>query len=83
MSLAHKCVTLEGETAKASQVVDLEKEISLLNEDLVEERCLKDGSISKAQFGREKASKFSQQLAKYEESLNRIERMLSKRRRML
>lgn len=62
---------------KASRVDDLEnekttleKEISILREEVAEKRCLKDRVINKGKFVVDKASKFSQQLVECEHALN-------------
>lgn len=62
MNLTHKCVTLEEEASRVAQAVELEKEISLLKEDFVDERRLKEGAYSKAQHVMEKVAQFSSRL---------------------
>lgn len=54
VNLAHTCTALEGDTVKATRTAYLEKKNNLLKEDLVEERHLKEGGISKAQFAMDK-----------------------------
>lgn len=51
----------------ASQVVELEKEVTLLKEDLVEERHLKEWAFSKAQHVVEKSTQISCCLIEVEE----------------
>lgn len=67
--LTHKCVVVDEEASKASREANLEEEISLLKEDLVKERRLKDGVMSKGQFVMDKESKFSSQLEEAEEAV--------------
>lgn len=62
VNLAHKCAAFENKSSKAVKVTDLEKEMILLKEDLAEERSLKYGAISKAQFAVEKGTKFARNL---------------------
>lgn len=44
VNLVHKCTTLKEESSEASRAIELEKEITLLKDDLVEEYHLKDGA---------------------------------------
>lgn len=49
VNLTPKCASIENEASKVAQAVEFEKEITLLQEDLVKEHQLKEGAISKSQ----------------------------------
>lgn len=59
INLAHKCASLEDAASKTLRASKLEKEIRSFGKDVVEERHLKDGAISKAKDVVTKATQLS------------------------